>query len=146
MSLIPAWNMGNNTFLRRCVLKSLWRNESCRIFQESFIALQVTLNTAGRREYSMTRQAVSVCNNVTLRLVRVIIVAANNRWVLHTMRLCSLSYPACKATAHYYIVICGVSGSTIRLHIMVWYDIIWYGTVWYDMVYDICYDIFLMIY
>ena len=29
------------------------------------------------------------------------------------MCLCSLNYPACKAHAPYYIVICGLSGSTI---------------------------------
>jgi hypothetical protein len=30
----------------------------------------------------------------------------------------SLSYPACKAHAPYYIVICGLSGSTIFFHII----------------------------
>jgi hypothetical protein len=30
---------------------------------------------------------------------------------------CSLSYPSCKAPATYYIVICGLSGSTIFFHI-----------------------------
>jgi hypothetical protein len=33
------------------------------------------------------------------------------------VRVCSLSYPARKAHAQYYIVICGPSGSTIFLHI-----------------------------
>jgi hypothetical protein len=32
--------------------------------------------------------------------------------------LCSLSFPACKAHAQYYIVICGLSGFTIFFHII----------------------------
>jgi hypothetical protein len=32
------------------------------------------------------------------------------QYVLHIMSVCSLSYPACKAHAPYYIVICGLSG------------------------------------
>jgi hypothetical protein len=32
--------------------------------------------------------------------------------------VCSLSYPACKAYAPYYIVNCGLSGSTIFFHIL----------------------------
>jgi hypothetical protein len=32
--------------------------------------------------------------------------------------VCSLSYPACKAHAPYYIVICGLSGCTIFFHII----------------------------
>ena len=32
--------------------------------------------------------------------------------------MCNLSYPACKACALYYIVICGLSGSTIFCHII----------------------------
>jgi len=32
--------------------------------------------------------------------------------------MCSLSYPACKAHAPYYIVICGLSGSTIFFDII----------------------------
>jgi hypothetical protein len=34
------------------------------------------------------------------------------------MCVCSLSYPACKAHAPYYIVICGLSGCTIFFHII----------------------------
>jgi hypothetical protein len=33
--------------------------------------------------------------------------------VLHNLSVCSLSYPACKAHAPYYIVICGLSSFTI---------------------------------
>jgi hypothetical protein len=40
--------------------------------------------------------------------------------VLHIMSacVCSLNYPACKAHAPYYIVICGLSVSTMFLHII----------------------------
>jgi hypothetical protein len=34
------------------------------------------------------------------------------------LSVCSLSYPACKAHAPYYIVICGLSGCTIFFHII----------------------------
>jgi hypothetical protein len=40
--------------------------------------------------------------------VRVTIVAVEKQQVLHTLCVCSLSYPACKAHAPYYIVICGL--------------------------------------
>jgi hypothetical protein len=36
--------------------------------------------------------------------------------ITHSDCVCSLSYPACKAHAPYYIVICGLSGSTIFFH------------------------------
>jgi len=35
------------------------------------------------------------------------------------MCVCSLSYPACKTHAPYFIVICGLSGSTIFFHVII---------------------------
>jgi len=32
--------------------------------------------------------------------------------------VCSLNYPACKARAPYYFVICGLSGTTIFFHVV----------------------------
>jgi len=50
--------------------------------------------------------------NVTMRRVRVTTVAMKNKYV------CSLSKPLCTEQALYYIVICGLLGSTILLHII----------------------------
>jgi hypothetical protein len=44
---------------------------------------------------------------VTLRRVHVAIVAVEKQQVLHIVS--SLNYPACKAHAPYYIVICGLT-------------------------------------
>jgi hypothetical protein len=52
--------------------------------------------------------------NVTLRSVRVTTFAVEKQ-VLHILS-CSLSYSACNAHALYYIVHCGLSGSTIFFH------------------------------
>jgi hypothetical protein len=51
--------------------------------------------------------------NVILRRVRLTICAVEEQKVLNILSVCvcSLSYPACKAHASYYIVICGLSGS-----------------------------------
>ena len=51
--------------------------------------------------------------NVTLRRVRETIVTVEKQ-VLRILRACvrGLSYPACKVHSPYYIVICGLSGST----------------------------------
>jgi hypothetical protein len=38
--------------------------------------------------------------------------------ITHSEYVCSLSYPACKAHAPYYFVICGLSGSKIFFHII----------------------------
>ena len=38
--------------------------------------------------------------------------------ITSTECVCSLSYPACNAHAPYYIVICGLSGSTVFFHII----------------------------
>ena len=58
--------------------------------------------------------------NVTLRRVRIIIVAVEQQEVLHILSVCvcSLSYPAYKARAPYYIVTCDLSGCTIFFHII----------------------------
>jgi hypothetical protein len=54
--------------------------------------------------------------NVTLRGVRVTIDAVeSNKYYILIVGVGSLSYPARKAHAPYYIVICGLSGSTIFL-------------------------------
>jgi hypothetical protein len=55
-----------------------------------------------------------------MRRVRVTIVAVEKAISITYCELCvySLSYPACKAHASYYIVICGLSGCTIFFHII----------------------------
>jgi hypothetical protein len=51
--------------------------------------------------------------NVRVRYVRKIIFAVEKQCVLHILSVClSPNYPAHKAHAPYYIVICSVSGST----------------------------------
>jgi len=63
--------------------------------------------------------------NEISRRVRVTIVAMDKQEVIHILNVCvcvcvcvcSVSYPACKAHAPYYTVICGLSGFTIFLHI-----------------------------
>jgi hypothetical protein len=39
------------------------------------------------------------------------------KYYIYCVCVCSLSYPARKAHAPYYIVICGLSGCTIFVHI-----------------------------
>jgi hypothetical protein len=63
--------------------------------------------------------------HVTLRRVRVTTVAMQKHdyyilcvCVCVCVCVCSLSYPPCKAHASYYIVICGLSSSTIFFHII----------------------------
>jgi hypothetical protein len=59
--------------------------------------------------------------NVILKRVRVTIVAvekSNKYCITYSECACSLSYPACKAHAPYYNVICGLSGSNIIFHII----------------------------
>ena len=51
--------------------------------------------------------------NVTLKRVRVTTVSVERQYVLRIVRVCSLSYPACRAHAPYYIVNCGVSACII---------------------------------
>jgi len=57
--------------------------------------------------------------NVTSRYVRANTGAAkSNKYYIFWVCICSLRYPACKAHAPYYIVICGVSGSADFFHII----------------------------
>jgi hypothetical protein len=58
--------------------------------------------------------------DVTFRRVGATIVAVEKLYVLHDMSVCvcSLRYPACNAHVPYYIVICGLSGSTVFSHII----------------------------
>ena len=56
--------------------------------------------------------------NVTLRRVRVIIVAVEKKNYKFWVYVCSLRYLACKARAPYYIIICSLFGCTIFFHIM----------------------------
>ena len=53
-----------------------------------------------------------------MRRFRVTIVAVEKQQVLYSLCVCSLSYPARKAHAPYYIVICGLSGCTTFFHII----------------------------
>jgi len=57
-----------------------------------------------------------VCINVTLR---VNVVALETESVLRILSVCcSLRYPACKAHAPHYIVVCGLTGCVIFFHII----------------------------
>jgi len=57
--------------------------------------------------------------NVTLKRVRITIVAVQNQ-TYYIFRVCvySLSYLARRAHASYYIVICGVPGCIMIIHII----------------------------
>jgi hypothetical protein len=44
--------------------------------------------------------------------------------VTHSECVCSLIYPACKAHAHYYIVICGLSGRNL-LNVKLCFDFLY---------------------
>jgi hypothetical protein len=56
--------------------------------------------------------------NVTLRRFRVTIVTVENQYVLIILGLSVVSFPAYKVHAPYYIVICGLSGSTNFFHVI----------------------------
>jgi len=60
--------------------------------------------------------------NVTLKLICfcATTVAMEKQYALHILRVCvySLSYPACNEQAPYYVIICGLSGSTLFFHNM----------------------------
>ena len=51
-------------------------------------------------------------HNVTFRCVRETVVAVAKKYALHIMCVCSHSYPAREVHGPYYIVICGLFGST----------------------------------
>jgi hypothetical protein len=54
-------------------------------------------------------------HDVTMRCIRLNIVAMEKQYVLHTL---SLNYPAYNAHALYYVVIFGLSGSATFFHIV----------------------------
>jgi hypothetical protein len=56
--------------------------------------------------------------NVIVRHVCVTIVAFGRHYYLSWVCVCSLSYPASKACAPHFIVICGLSGCTAFFHII----------------------------
>ena len=66
-----------------------------------------------------TEQDSQCTYNVTVRRVRATVVAGKSNVNDYKCRVCecSLSDPASRAHATYYIVICGLSGCTIFLHI-----------------------------
>jgi hypothetical protein len=49
-----------------------------------------------------------------------IVVVEKQKYYLNSMCLCSLRYPACKAHAQYYTIICRLSMSTVFSHIISW--------------------------
>ena len=56
---------------------------------------------------------------VTQTRVRAAIVALEKQLrITYSECVCSLRYPACKAHAPHYIVICSLSGSTVFFHII----------------------------
>ena len=59
-----------------------------------------------------TRQALAY--SVTLRRVRLTILAVENQEVLNVICVCSLIYPEPKAHALPHVAICGLSGCTAR--------------------------------
>jgi hypothetical protein len=65
-----------------------------------------------------TQQDGQCTYKITLRYVRITIVAVGSKYYIFRMYVCSLSYPACTVHAQYYIVICGLSASTIFFHIL----------------------------
>ena len=57
--------------------------------------------------------------NVTLRRVRALLKWKSNKYYIFWVWVCSLSYPTCSAHAPYYIVIRGLSGSTVSFYVIV---------------------------
>jgi hypothetical protein len=82
----------------------------------------VEVLTANRNETFERRKEWKYGNmriNITLRRVRVTILSwKSSKYYMFWVCVCSLSYPACKAHAPYYIAICGLSGCTIFSHII----------------------------
>jgi hypothetical protein len=73
-----------------------------------------------RNTWTESNTTSTVRKDVRSMGVRVTILAIEKKYVTYSvcMRACGLSYPACNAHAPYYIVICGLSGSTIFFHII----------------------------
>jgi len=55
---------------------------------------------------------------VTMRRFRVTIIAVEKQSVTYSDCVCCLAYPTCEAHAPFYIIICGLSVSTIFFHII----------------------------
>ena len=65
------------------------------------------------------REAMYRTYKATLRRVRETIVAIScNEYYIFRVCVCKLSYPGLKTHWSYYVVICGLSGSTIVFHIV----------------------------
>ena len=65
---------------------------------------------------SVTRQAIIIY--VTLRHIHITTIAVEKQYYIFWVRVCSLHYSAWNAHVPYYIVICGLFGSTIFFHII----------------------------
>ena len=77
-----------------------------------FIVCKVALD---RSLFNVNRRG-NVRMNVTLRRVRISIVAVDKQEALHILSvyICIFSYPACNAHEPYCIVTCGLSGCAIN--------------------------------
>jgi hypothetical protein len=88
------------------------------LFREPTAQSHVEMQNLGKNSNTRPNKRGNGRIDVTLRRVRVTIVAVEKPKVLHIPSVCSLSYPECKAHAPHYIVICGLSGCTIVYHII----------------------------
>ena len=80
---------------------------------------QTTVMSIDTHKHNKTRQVMYY--NVILRRVRVTIVAVEKQDVLHILSTCTyfcLACPAWKSQSPYYIVICGLAGSTLIFRII----------------------------
>jgi hypothetical protein len=92
----------------------------------------------------------SVHIKLTLRHVRITIVAVEKQEVLCSECFCNLSYAACKAHAPNHIVIFGLSGRTIVFRIMFYVQngtifrakSYWTYSMYFDFLYNFCWKIF----
>ena len=66
------------------------------------------------REPNKTRECTY---NIILRHVCITVVTVSSKYYIFKVCVCSFSNPACKAHAQYYVVICGLTASTIFFHI-----------------------------
>ena len=102
-------------------LKEGFRNNKARLTQVMRDFLSVYRRTHNLKDSMYKRTWKTVCINVTSRRVLGTIVAAEKKKV-HILSVCvgvcCLSYPARKAHALCYTVICGLSSCTIFLHII----------------------------
>jgi hypothetical protein len=68
--------------------------------------------------YMKCKQDRQCTYKIKLRRVRVTVVTVQQLEVIYILCTCSLSYPAFKVHAPYYIVVYGLSGSTIFFHVI----------------------------